>query len=321
MEHGIVVGIDVAKLKFDVAVWLGETQYKTKVFANTPKGFELFVAWLQPYENAHICMEATGSYFTALATYLYGSGWTVSVVNPFQIHSFGKSELVRNKTDQVDARLIARFCASQHPAEWFPAPLNERQLLALVRRLEGLREMRQTELNRLDVADPVVKPSICEIIEALAQQIEQTEKKIKKHIDTDPTLQQRKALLTTIPGVGDILSATLIGYLGDMSQFSHSGKVVAFAGLNPYQKESGKWRGQSHISKRGCASLRRALYMPALSAMTFNPVVKALRERMVARGQKGKVVVCAAMRKLLQIAYGVLKSGSPFNEEIPLAKA
>jgi transposase len=321
MEHDIVVGIDVAKLKFDAAVWLGETKYKTKVFANTPKGFELLSAWLQPYQGAHLCMEATGSYFVALATFLYESGWTVSVVNPFQIHSFGKSELIRNKTDQVDARLIARFCASHKPPSWQPAPLNERQLLALIRRLDGLREMRQIELNRLDVADNIVKPSIFEMIEALAQQIHETEKKIKKHIDAAPELRQRKALLTSIPGIGDVLSATLIGYLGDMSKFSHSGKVVAFAGLNPYQKESGKWQGQSHISKRGCANLRKALYMPALTAMTFNPVVKSLRDRMLARGQKGKVVVCAAMRKLLQIAYGVLKSGLPFDEKIPLAKA
>ncbi|WP_052013354.1 IS110 family transposase [Pantoea sp. GM01] len=316
----MVVGIDVAMLKFDAAVWLGETKYKTKVFANTPKGFELFIAWLQPYQGSHLCMEATGSYYFALATFLYGSGWTVSVVNPFQIHSFGKSEIIRNKTDQVDARLIARFCASHKPQPWQPAPLNERQLLALVRRLEGLREMRQIELNRLGVADDVVKPSIFEIIEALTQQISETEKKIKKHIDADPVLRQRKALLTSIPGIGDILSASLIGYLGDMSQFSNSGKVVAYAGLNPYQKESGKWQGQSHISKRGCANLRKALYMPALTAMTFNPVVKSLRDRMLARGQKGKVVVCAAMRKLLQIAYGVLKSGQPFDEKVPLAK-
>jgi transposase len=93
MEHDIVVGIDVAKLKFDAAVWLGETKYKTKVFANTAKGFELLIAWLHPYQGAHLCMEATGSYFVALATALYESGWTVSVVNPFQIHSFVKVSL------------------------------------------------------------------------------------------------------------------------------------------------------------------------------------------------------------------------------------
>ena len=109
MEHDIVVGIDVAKLKFDAAVWLGETKYKTKVFANTPKGFELLSAWLKPYQSAHLCMEATGSYFVALATFLYESGWTVIVVNPFLIHSFGNSEQIRNKTDKVDSRLIARF--------------------------------------------------------------------------------------------------------------------------------------------------------------------------------------------------------------------
>ncbi|WP_411704443.1 IS110 family transposase, partial [Edaphovirga cremea] len=319
MSDNIFVGIDIAKLKFDVAIWFGEKKYKTKSLSNSPKGFKELINWIAPYPDCHLCMEATGTYGTSLATFLSDNGFIISVVNPLQIHSFGKAELVRNKTDKIDAKLIARYCASQNPPQWRPAPQSERQLLALVRHLNDLNDMLLMENNRLSVADKIVHPSHAKVISALEQQIKETKHLIKKHIDDDPTLRKNKTLLESIPGIGAILSATLLAHYGDASRFSNSSEVVAYAGLNPKLRESGLLKGRTRISKQGSSDLRKALYMPALAAISCNPLVKALWDRLRLRNKGGKIGICAAMRKLLQLAYGVLKSGMKFNAEIRLA--
>lgn len=315
------VGIDVSKLKFDVAVWMDKTKYKTKKFPNTPAGFNQLLKWLMPYDSCHICMEATGNYSVPLATFLVDNGFEVSVENPSRIHAFGQSELSRNKTDQGDARMIARYCALHSPALWSSPPLSERQLTALVRHLRNLEEMKQMQENRLSAANEVIQPSITKVISAIKQEIKETKEKIKTHINNDPHLKKNKQLLESIPGIGEILSSSLLAYAGDMSKFSSSKEVVAYAGLNPKQCESGLFRGRSRLSKTGHAELRRALYMPALAALSCNAIVKAQWERLLSRHKGGKVGVCAAMRKLLQLAYGVLKSGIPFDAKIALASA
>jgi transposase len=314
------VGIDIASQKFDVAVWKGGTSYKTKVFPNTPKGFNAFHAWLQPFGECHICMEATGAYSEPLATFVADAGYAVSVENPARIKSFSRSELNRNKTDKGDAQMIARYCSQHCPALWQPTPLNERKLRALVNRLKSLLEMKQMEENRLDTADAVVQPSIRKVIAALNEQIAETRYAINSHIDNDPGLKKNRKLLESIPGIAGVLSSTILAYMGDMSRFSSSKAVVAWTGLNPMQQESGLWKGKSRISKMGNSVMRKSLYMPAIVAMQWNPAVKALRERMEKQHKSGKVVVCAAMKKLLQLAYGVLKSGRPFDAEICLAR-
>lgn len=320
MQPRMPVGIDVASGKFDVAVWKGDTSYKTKVFPNTPKGFIALKKWLEPFGCCHICMEATGAYSEPLATFLHDEGYDVSVENPARIRRFGQAELSRNKTDKDDARMIARYCKLHGPSLWQPAPLNERRLKALVKRLTNLQEMRQMEENRLEVSDAVVQPSIRVVIAALDAQIDETKRAINDHIDNDPGLKKNRELLESIPGIAGVLSSTMLAYLGDMSRFSSSKALVAWVGLNPMRQESGEWKGKSRISKMGNSAMRKALYMPAIVAMKWNPAVSALKKRLDAGKKTGKVVVCAAMKKLLQLAYGVLKSGRPFDAEICLAR-
>lgn len=315
----IPVGVDIAKLKFDVAVLLPSHKYKTKKFANTPAGCREFLSWLARFGDCHICMEATGCYSTELATLLADNGCRVSLENPARIHAFANTELSRNKTDKSDAALIARYCALYHPTPWYPAPLCERQLTALVRHLRNLEEMRQMEVNRLEAADDVVVPSLNEHVGMLDELIEETRKKISRHIDDNPDLKRDRELLKSIPGVGDMLSVSLLAFAGNLRRFRDSKALVAYAGLNPRRCESGLWKGKSRLSKTGHAELRSALYMPAIVAGRCNAVVKDLVERLAARGKSGKERVCAGMRKLLQLAYGVLKSGREFNAEIPLA--
>ena len=313
------VGVDIAKLKFDVAVLLPGQKYKTKKFANTPAGCREFIHWLARFGDCHVCMEATGSYSTELATALSDGGYRVSLENPARIHAFSHTELTRNKTDKSDAALIARYCALHQPAQWHPAPLSQRQLTALVRHLKNLEEMRQMEENRLEAADEVITGSLKEHIATLDELIKETKKKIRQHIDDDPDLRKDKALLESIPGVGDVLSTSLLAFAGNLRRFSNSKALVAYAGLNPRRCESGMWKGKSRLSKVGSRELRSVLYMPAVVAGRCNEVVKELMSRMESRGKTGKERVCAGMRKLLQLAYGVVKSGREFDAEIPLA--
>lgn len=221
------VGIDVAKLKFDVAVWIERKKYKTKVFPNTPSGFTDLLKWLAVYGDCHICLETTGIYSVPLATFLVDNSIYVSIENPSRIHAFGESELSRNKTDQGDAKRIARYCALHTPVLWTPPPSRSRQLTALVRHLKNLEEMKQMQENRQSVADDVVQPSLLEILAALKQQIQATKEKIKNHIDSAPNLKKNKALLESIPGIGEILSASLLAYVGNVSKFSNSKEEVA----------------------------------------------------------------------------------------------
>jgi transposase len=313
------VGIDIAKLKFDAAAW-SAGKYKNKVFPNNAEGFAAFVSWLAQFEAPRLCLEATGSYGEALATFVFDQGFPVSVVNPAQISAFGKTELLRSKTDRGDAKLIARFCALHQPALWQPLPRSVRDLQALVRRLDHLLEMRHMEANRSLTAEPVVQASIATILSVLEAQIEATRSAIRHHIDQNPTLRQQQVLLESIPGIGPTTSAALLGLLGEITRFDTAKQVVAFTGLNPTVRESGQWRGASRLSKTGDARLRRVLYMPALVAWRYNPVINVFCERLKSRGKHGKAIACAAMRKLLHIAYGVLKSGMPFNPDIPLAR-
>lgn len=320
-----VVGIDVAKQTFDIATLQPNGKYRTRSkLANTPSGFVQLHEWLEKHAglDVWVVMEATGIYHEALATFLFEQGYRVSVVNPAQTAAHAKSQLTRVKTDKTDAKLIADFgeanLAKLRP--WQPEPPAQKRLRVLVRRLTDLREMEQMERNRLESADANVHDSILSVLRRLEEEISRTVKAINEHIDSDPDLRQRKELLVSINGIGDKTAALLLGELGDPLEFRNAKAVVAFAGLNPQLEESGLFKGRTRISRIGSVLLRSGLYMPAIAAMQHNRAIKALKERLKARGKSGKQIVCAAMRKLLHIAYGVLKSGRPFDAELALAR-
>ena len=312
-----IVGIDVAKAKVDVALKLPAGKWKTKVMPNTPAGFEELRAWLSKHgvATAHVCMEATGVYWERLAEHLADHGFAVSVVNPARIKSFSGAQGVRTKTDAVDAKVIADFCASAAPALWVPASKSVRRLRALVGRREALVDLRTQESNRLETAaTEVVRQSIEQVIALLDQQIRDIERQIKKDVDDDPTLRQQRELLASIPGVGDSTAAMFLAHYGGELRFDKTCQAVAFAGLDTRKHESGtSVRGKPRLSKQGHSGIRRALYMPAMTVMSRTPWGKAFRDRLLAAGKPKKLILGALMRKMVAIAYGVLKSGTPFN--------
>jgi transposase len=317
------LGIDISKRKFDACLLREGGRLRHRVFPNTPDGFSQLSAWLsqQKVERVHACLEATGAYSEALATYLHEAGQAVSVVNPAQIKAYAQSRLSRVKTDKADATLIAQFCAERRPPRWSPLPQEVRELQALARRLDSLAEMRQMEANRLDVAATVaVRESLAGHLAYLDEEVARTEELIRSHIDSHPALRGQRDLLLSIPGIGETTAARLLAEIMDVKLYASARQLAAFAGLAPRLHESGSSvRRKARLSKAGAPRLRKALYFPAIAAIRYNPYIKDLSERLKARGKCPMQVIGAAMRKLLHLAYGVLKSGRPFDPKLKTA--
>jgi transposase len=309
------LGIDIAKKKFQAAL-LKDDKYKSKSFENKTSGFISLLAWLKQREpgQVHVCLEATGSYGESLAKFLFENGYTVSVVNPSRIKAFGESELLRNKNDDIDAKLIARFCEKMKPAAWEPDPPEIEHLRMLGRRRDVLIAMRTQEMNRLGNPDRSVNESIEKVIAFLNQEIEQITKAIQDHINSNDDLKKKRDLLNSIKGVGDAAIEAILSETNGFARFERIEQVVAYMGLSPKERTSGSSvKGKPSLCKIGSARLRRALYMPALSAIKCNPFVRALHQRLTAKSKNGMVVACACMKKLVHIMFGVLKNGKPFD--------
>ena len=262
----------------------------------------------------HTCLEATGPYSEALALYLHEQGHTVSIVNPAQIKAFGQSELLRNKDDRPDAGLIRRFCEKQQPPAWTPPPAHFRELQALTRHLENLLESRQQQLNRLEATNTknVVK-SLRKLVAHFDAEIKRIEQQIDDHVDRHPDLKQQCELLDSIPGIGKRTATKLLAEIEALSQYKSARQVAAYAGLTPRNNRSGTLRGQTRLSKTGNARVRKALFLPAMVAKRHNPVVRSFCQRLARHGKNKMQLIGAAMRKLIHIAYGVLKSGKVFD--------
>lgn len=310
-----IIGIDISKRKFDLAL-LRQGKLKHKSFPNTPAGHTTLLEWLraQGITVAHACMESTNVYGEALAEVLHDHGYAVSIVNPARIKGFALSELARTKTDKADAGVIARFCAALKPAPWQPDPVEIRELRALVRRLEALLEMRQQEINRLHVASAVIAEALKAHIDYLDASIQTTRQQIRDHIDNHPDLRQKRELLESIPGIGAATIPVILAEFADVTRFRNAKRLAAFIGVAPRERQSGSSvHGRTVLSKMGRSQLRKAFFMPALVALRYNPLLKAMRERMLAAGKAKMAIVGAAMRKLVHLIYGVLKTGVPFD--------
>jgi transposase len=310
-----VLGIDIAKQKFDAAL-LVDGKTKHKACKNSAEGFETMRLWLekQGIQKVHACLEATGNYGEDLAIYLHEAGHIVSIVNPARIKGFGQSELIRTKTDKLDAALIARFCLAMKPGPWSPPSPEIRSLRALVRRVDSLIDMRSQEKNRIGTAHESVVFLIKEHIAYLNQEIEKIRKQIADVIGQDPNLKRKKDLLDSIPAIGKVTIPHILAELDDLEKFNHVRELVAFIGLAPKETLSGSSiKGKPRLCKIGHARLRKALYMPALVSIQCNPVMIAFYNRLKGKGKNGKVIVCAIMRKLVHVIFGVLKSGKEYD--------
>lgn len=312
-----ILGIDIAKDSFDVALRHAESEY-TGTFPNEPAGFEKLQRWLdnRGVTQLHACLEATGRYGEHLALFLDASDYKVSVVNPARTNAYAESKLQRTKTDAQDAHLIADFCATQQPDRWTPASPEQRELQDLVRHMSALQQERQRALNRQQAG--IETEAVLEALEThiafLDRQIARLEQHINELITAHDHLREKLELLVSIPGIGDRTAAKFLAEVPDVDQFAQAPQLAAYAGLTPAEHTSGSSVNKpAHLSKTGNVHLRTMFFMPALSAKRYNPIVKDLVERLEDRGKCKMVIVGAVMRKLLHLCYGVLKTGKPFD--------
>lgn len=314
-----IVGIDVSKTKFDAALLVGE-RVRHGAFSNTEAGFAQFLTWLakhlpDPASPVHACMEATGNWGLELADVLHGRGILVSVVNPARIKAYGESELARNKTDKLDAALIARFCRAHAPSAWTPPAPHLRELRELIRRCDALKVARVQELNRRKsgFASPAVERSIVAHLAWLDEQIETVMGEVRQIIADDPVLSRNLALVRGITGFGEVSAAILLAELPNIAEFTPKA-LAAFVGLSPSEHSSGSSvRRPGKMSRIGAERLRRTLYMCALSAKRTNTALAAFVSRMTAAGKPPKVILIAVARKLLVYAHAVIRTQRPFN--------
>ena len=317
-----ILGIDIGKTKCQATLLIGKKRVR-RSFRNHVDDFASLSKWLAKHgvTHCHACLEAAGSDWEEIALFVHGNGFVVSVVNPARIRAYAESKLSRNKTDKLDADLIADYCATQQPETWTPPPAEVQTLQALVRRLEDLIAMRTQETNRLKSGSPgplsgasaqTVRRQLERHIAYLTEQIEECEAQIHDHIDRHPRLCEDKELLVTIPGISHITAVKLLA--ANIQAFRSTRALSAFAGLNPQAHQSGSSvRHRPRLSKIGPPALRHALDFPAISASTHNPLVRALCERLAQRNKPRMVQIGAAMRKLLCLALGILKSRQPFD--------
>jgi transposase len=316
-----VVGIDVSKAKLDIALLLN-AKVKSKVLPNSAEGHKELLEWLgrskAPLEELHVCMEATGVYYEAVALALADAGLKVSVVNPSCIKGFGHSENIRNKNDAVDAGLIARYCAAMNPTLWKPPSLEQRQLRAWALRVQALKDILQQEENRLEAHTISGMEDVAVNVKAhiswLTTEITKLEKEIDDHIDRHPGLKHDAHLIGSIPGIGTTTVARILGQLGDIRRFESAKAFAAFLGVTPKQRSSGtSIKGRTMISRTGNTSLRAALFMPSLVARRHNPLLNKFAERLLAKGMAKKAVIGAVMHKLAHLIYGVIRTGKAFD--------
>ncbi len=316
------LGIDVGKTALELALRNGEETVAKTTVANDSGGHDELLRWLLGQgcgpEETRVCMEASGDFEKAIAQRLYEEDYRVSIVNPRRIKGYASSQLQRTKTDAADASLIARFGQREEPRPWEPASASESRLQELTRARQALQKEKTRTQNRLDEAeDEAVRRAHQNLLDEIDGQIEDLEEEIEEHVEENPKLKDRCSLLDSIPGIGLQTAAIVASELGSAEQFESARQAAAYAGLVPRHRESGtSVRGNPQMSKVGNARLRRAMYFPAMSALRCNAAVKAFGERLKERGKEKMVVLGAAMRKLLHICYGVLKSGRPFDASL-----
>lgn len=325
-EMNYDIGIDVAKDKFD-CLWLKDIKslkIKTKVLPNSKQGFQQLKLWLEKHvckelSHIYVCLEATGVYHEALAYALFKMGVKVSVVNPAFIRNFAKGLGVRGKTDKKDSMVLARYSALIRPRLWQPETDDIRILKALLSRLTGLENDLQREHNRLEKAEvsqasKTVIESIQLMIEQLSNEVNRIKKLVDNHIDQNPKLKKDRSILKTIPAVGEVLSREMLSVLNSRD-FETASQAAAFVGVVPKLWESGKMKGRTTLCKNGPGRIRAILYMAAIVATKYNPDIKLQYERLLKAGKTKMQALGAAMRKLVQICFGVLKHQSEYRSQ------
>ncbi len=320
----LVAGVDIAATSF-MAAWArpGQTPSPPQPFEQSPAGFAAFQKQLAATGVAPdatlVVLEATGSYWVALAVALHSTGYRVAVANPAHVHSYAKSLPRRGKTDGLDAHLLTIFGLERQPEAWTPPPAVYHELRQRLVARDGLLTMRQQARNQMHALEqwPVrvaaVQQQMSEVIESLDQQVRTLEKAITEVL-ADGAWATSAAHLQSIPGLGLVTAAWLLVGTVNFTTCATPEAAANYAGLAPMERQSGtSIRGRPSIGHGGNGRVRTALYMATLSAARYNPVIKSFYTRLRAAGKPAKVARCAAARKLMHLAFAVVTKGQDFD--------
>lgn len=298
----IIVGIDVAKDRLDVAL---RPSGEVFVVERTATGLQALAERLKGLAPQIVALEATGGFETVVTAALAAAGLPVVVVNPAQVRDFAKAIGQRAKSDPIDAGVIAHFAEATKP-EIRPLPDAETQLLAdLVQRRRQIVEMIGAESQRHKRAPARLKKSIERLLKALQKELTSVDGDIDSTVRGSQAWREKQDLLTSVPGIGKTIARTLIAELPELGALDRK-KIAALAGLAPFVRQSGTWRGKSFISG-GRSAVRAALFMGSMVAMRHNPVLKTFFDRLAAAGKPKMVALIAVARKLLTILNAILR--------------
>ena len=330
MAKKVTLGIDVSKAKLDAALWLADSRkwYATKA-DNTVAGACKLVEWMVAKSgvaasDCRVLLEATGVYHETLAQALHDAGCEVVIANPKRVRDYAKGKGLLTKTDTVDARALARYGVDDDAGDaliaWVPPPPEVRTLRALIARLDAVEQDRQREANRWEKAQATdtpraVRESLQRSLAALEAERERLLRAIDDHYDQHPPLKQERDRLKTIPGVGNVSANRMLCLLRHRP-FESARQAAACAGLIPIEHESGtSVRKRPRLSKQGDPRLRATLYMAAVVASRHNPPLRKVYLDLIARGKTKMSALGALMRRLVHIAFGMLKHQTPFNPQ------
>jgi len=334
MEQNIIkqnIGIDIAKDDFKVCFSAMSGNFRIKIlgsrtFSNNFKGFNEFLIWIKSKcktsENLHFTMEATGVYYESLAYFLWKiPDFKIQVVLPNKVKHYAKSLDFKSKTDKIDAQILARFGLERALQVWQPISENLLELKQLTRERDMLIRHKTAVANQLHAAEHQGKVNKKIIVRTrkhivlLDKQVKEIEKEIKTIVNEDDKLKKKFAYLQSIPGVSTLTIATVVAETNGFETFTNIKQLISYAGLDVRIVESGKWKGESHISKRGNSHIRKALYMPSLSRVCYDKSAKQFYENLKERkGQdKSMVALVAVQRKMLGLMFSLWKNEQMYN--------
>jgi transposase len=302
------IGVDIAKQKFDVSF----SDQRVACFENNLVGFKLLLKEIQSQYQTRVVMEATGGYEKPLAHFLQSQGVAVSIVNAKRVRDYAKALGILAKNDRLDADVIRQFADAVNPKLLSTASETQQALDALVHRREQLVKQRAMEKQHIEtVGNKDAVRSIKRAIAFLDNEIERIEKAIKALINADLTLTEKVDRLSGVKGIGDITALTLIADLPELGQLTNK-EISALVGVAPFCRDSGTQKGK-RTTWGGRTQVRSILYMAALSAVQYNPPLKAFYNRLVMKGKTKKVALVACMRKLLTIVNSMLRNNTEWN--------
>jgi transposase len=314
--HTLFVGIDVSKAHLDVAVRPDGNAFRLE---NTPAGLAELLARLTPLAPALIVLEATGGYELPAVAACQAAGLTIAAINPRQARDFAKGVGKLAKTDRIDAAVLAHFAEAVRPPARDAEPAERAALDALLTRRGQLIGMRVMETNRLEVTtDATVRPRIEAHLAWLEAELEDADGRLEEAVRKSPAWRAQDELLRSIPGIGPVVSRTLLASLPELGTIG-GGQAAALAGLAPFARDSGTMRGPRAI-RGGRAEVRRVMYLAALSASRGKGPLREFADRLRSRGKRAKVMLIALARKILTIANAVLRAGKAWEPGLAAAR-